>query len=152
MKKRTIIISIILGVLLLLISPILLFIGLFSDRYTSPYHDDFKTVKAKVVDYEYEELHNLPTPVFEYTYKGKTYVSYIDSYASAAKENFPLGSEHKIKINPNNPEEFHHKDSISTILGEYYIAFLFASMITTILGVVAIAMSVMKIIKNKKEK
>lgn len=150
MRKRTAIISIILSVLLLIIGAMMLFIGLFSDHFSASHHDGYKTVKATVVGYEYEKLYNLPTPLFEYTYRGITYTSHFSSYVSHIEEQFPKGSVHRIKVNPNNPEEMRMKDRWDVILGEYYIAFLVCGAIVCILSVLVLTIGIMKIVKNQR--
>ena len=130
----------------------MLFIGLFSDHFTVAHHDGFKTVKATVIGYEYEELHNLPTPLFEYTYKGITYTSHYGVYSSTFEDQFPEGSVHKIKVNPNNPVEIRGNDRMDVILGEHYIAFLIGGSIVSILGVILLVIGIMNIVKNIKDK
>ena len=152
MKKRTSIISIIFSFFLLIIGAMMLFIGLFSDHFTVAHHDGFKTVKATVIGYEYEELHNLQTPLFEYNYKGITYTSHFAVYSSTFEDQFPKGSVHKIKVNPNNPEEIRGKDCMDVILGEHYIAFLIGGAIVSTLGVIVLAIGIMSIVKNKRGK
>ena len=128
----------------------MLFIGLFSNHFSAAHHDGYKTVNATVVGYEYEELYNLPTPLFEFTYKGTTYTSHLSSYASHVEEQFPKGSVHRIKVNPDNPEEIRMKDRWDVIFGEYYIAFLMCGAIVSILSVLVLTISIMNIVKNKK--
>ena len=152
MKKRAAVISLIIGILLILIGSVMLLIGLFSDHFTAAHHDGCtKTVKATVVGYEYEELHNIPTPLFEYTYDGNKYTSHFAAYWSACEEQYPVGSTERIKMNPNNPEEIRLGDHLDVILGEYFIAFLIGGSIISIFGAGCFVAGIFKLIAKKKE-
>ncbi|MCR4814458.1 MAG: helix-turn-helix domain-containing protein [Lachnospiraceae bacterium] len=107
-----------------------------SDKYT-------KTVKAKIVSYE-KGNYDLSFPTIEYRYKGTTYTSKMDFSFSDIEQSYPIGSEMKIKINPNNPTEMRLPHSMDDVLRYYKIPI-------TVLGAVLVALSVLgfaKVIMN----
>ncbi len=81
--------------------------------FESTYTNNATNARAKKLTY---------TPVFSYTYNGKDYVSWANTYNKSFRRDFVINEEYTIFINPDNPKQFFNE----TINGQTkFLGFIF---------------------------
>ncbi len=97
--------------------------------------ENYISVKAKVVDYEYEGKNSLKKYVAEYDVKGHKYriTSNTSTNISALQKKY--GEEVLVKYNPQHPEDSILEEEIS---GSFNLIFFIIGTISIVLGILSV--------------